>query len=319
MKTQNIQLSFIPEFNAFGIADSEIEKLEKDNITPIISLQDEDYKRMDCPAPSPDAPTVAFLLGRDSQEENIQGVIVKKPYYTIDWNYAKAVAQSGVNIRFLTYNSNVSQMDNVDGLILPGGCFDSPNEFYTDPLKKVASHPRERSYAYVTSIIEAEKKGLPMLGICAGAQMIGGMHGLRLYRDLKEYTHTNLEHKTKELEAHIVTIKEDSPLFKLLGQHKIETNSRHREALMNNDTISDLKIYATSNDSTPEAWGNEDKNILCIQWHPEDFAANGDNTMQKIYNWLADKAQIYQKQKTLNNKKIIHQKLYRTNLNKYLD
>lgn len=298
MKTQNIQLNYISEFNAFGTSDAEIEKLEKDDITPIISLQDEDYKRLDCPAPSPDAPTVAFLLGRDSQEENIQGTIVKKAYYTIDWNYAKAIAQSGVNIRFLTYKNNVSQMENVDGLILPGGCFVSPNEFYTDPLKKVDAQPGSRSYAYITSIMEAEKKGLPMLGICAGAQMIGGMHGLRLYRDLKEYTHTNLEHKTKELEAHIVSIREDSPLFKLLGSSKLETNSRHNEALMNNDSISDLKIYATSNDSTPEAWGNEEKNILCIQWHPEDFAAKGDKTMQKIYNWLADKAHIYQKQKS---------------------
>lgn len=285
MKTQNIQLSFIPEFNAFGIADSEIEKSEKNGITPIISLKDEDYQRLGCPKPAADAPTVAFLLGRETGT------------YTIDWNYAKAIAQSGVNIRFLTYKNNVSQMDNVDGLILPGGSFVSPNEFYTDPLKKVEEKPGSRSYAYITSIMEAEKKGIPMLGICAGAQMIGGMHGLRLYRNLKEYTHTTLEHKTKDLEAHIVTIREDSPLFELLGQHQIETNSRHKEAVMNNDSISDLKIYATSNDSTPEAWGNEEKNILCIQWHPEDFAATGNHKMQKIYNWLAQKADIYAKQK----------------------
>ena len=292
MKTKHIQLNYLSEFNAFGIPDTEIEKLEKDNITPIITLKDKDYEeKFECSKPSPDAPTVAFLLGRE------------KDTYTIDWNYAKAIVQSGVNIRFMTYNNNVSQMEGVDGLILPGGSFVSPNEFYTDPLKKTDSQPGSRSYAYITSIMEAEKKGLPMLGICAGAQMIGGMHGLRLYRDLKEYTHTNLEHKTKELEAHIVTIREDSPLFKLLGQHKIETNSRHREALMNNDSISDLKIYATSNDSTPEAWGNEEKNILCIQWHPEDFAAQGDKTMQKIYNWLADKARIFQKQKSLKQQK----------------
>lgn len=286
MKTKNIQLNYLPEYNAFGISDTEIEELEKEDITPIISLTDKDYEeKLECSKPSPDAPTVAFLLGRE------------KDTYTIDWNYAKAIAQSGVNIRFLTYKNNVSQMDNVDGLILPGGSFDSPNEFYTDPLKKTDNKPGSRSYAYITSIMEAEKKGLPMLGVCAGAQMIGGMHNLRLYRDLKEYTHTDLEHKTKELDAHIVTIREDSPLFKILGKLKIKTNSRHREAVMNNDSISDLKIYATSNDSTPEAWGNEEKNILCIQWHPEDFAAQGDKTMQKIYNWLADKAQNYQKQK----------------------
>ena len=285
MKIKSIQLNYIPEFNAFGIADSEIEKLEKENITPIISLADEAYDQLECSKPSPNAPMVAFLLGRE------------KDIYTVDWNYAKAIAQSGVNIRFLTYKNNVSQMNNVDGIILPGGSFVSPNEFYADPLKKTEAQPSSRSYAYITSIMEAEKKGLPMLGICAGAQMIGGMHGLKMFRNLKEYTYTNLEHKTKELDAHIVNIREDTPLFKILRKLKIKTNSRHREAIMNKDSISDLKIYATSNDSTPEAWGNEEKNILCIQWHPEDFAAQGDKTMQNIYNWLADKARIYQHQK----------------------
>lgn len=38
---------------------------------------------------------------------------------------------------------------------------------------------------------------------------------------------------------------------------------------------------------------------MCIQWHPEDFAAKGDKPMQNIYNWLAKKARIYQKQKQL--------------------
>ena len=307
MKTKPIQLEYLPQFNAFGISDAEIEKLEKENITPIISLQNEDYKRLGCSKPSPDAPTVAFLLGRE------------KDTYTIDWNYAKAIAQSGVNIRFMTYKNNISQMQDVDGLILPGGSFVSPNQFYTDPLKTTDDQPGTRSYAYISSIIEAEKNNIPMLGICAGAQMIGGMHRMRMYRDLKEYTGTNLEHKTKELEAHIVTIKPISPLFDILGQRQIETNSRHREAMMNNDKITDLTIYATSNDGTPEAWGNEEKNILCIQWHPEDFAAEGNKSMQNIYNWLAGKARIHQKQKTLKKQRIISKTLYKTNVNKYLE
>lgn len=289
MKTQNITLDWLSEYNTFGISDDVIKDMDKQGITPLLSLKDEDYAHLDCPPPAKDAPEVAFLLGRE------------KDCYTIDYNYAKAIAQSGARIRFLTYGANVSQMENVDGLILPGGSFNSPNEFYTDPLKPTDNRPGARSYAYITSIMEAEKRHLPMLGICAGSQMIGGMHGMKLYRNLKEYTDTNLEHKTKDREAHIVTILPESPLFKLIGQKEIITNSRHTEAMFPNDKISDLKIYASSADGTPEAWGNEEKNILCIQWHPEDFAANGSKPMQNIYNWLAGKARIYQKQKQVKN------------------
>ncbi len=288
MKTKQIYLDYLPEYNAFGVKDEIIEALTAQNITPSLSLKKEDYARLECKVPTSNAPTVAFLLGRE------------KGYYTIDIPYAKAIVQSGTNLRFLTYDDNLSQMNGVDGLILPGGSFNSPNEFYTDPLKTTEDKPGSRSYAYITSIIKAEQDGLPILGICAGAQMLGGIHGMKMYRNLKEYTQTSLEHKTKDLEAHEVFIYPNTPLADILGSGHIETNSRHKEAMLPNDKISDLKIYAATADGTPEAWGNDEKNILCIQWHPEDFAARGDEKMQKIYNWLANKAQEYmQKQQAI--------------------
>lgn len=274
---QNVNLEFLPEYNAYGISDEQMSSFAKESITPILQLSEEDYAQLANKEPLANQPIVGFLMGRE------------KGYYTIDMPYAKAIAQSGVRPRFLTYNENLAQMNGIDGLILPGGAFDSPNEFYTDP-QKGDSTPGTRSYAYITSIMKAEKEGIPMLGICAGAQMIGGMHGMKMYRDLKAYTQTSLEHKTKDLDAHDVFIYPDTPLAKILGKGHIETNSRHREAMMPNDKMSDLKIYASTADGIPEAWGNEEKNILCIQWHPEDFAAQGDTKMQKIYDWLAAKA-----------------------------
>ena len=57
-----------------------------------------------------------------------------------------------------------------------------------------------------------------------------------------------------------------------------------------------MNIYALSKDGIPEAWGSEKENILCVQWHPENFASKGDEKMQKIYNWVAIKARIYKRQ-----------------------
>ena len=62
-----------------------------------------------------------------------------------------------------------------------------------------------------------------------------------MYRNLKEYTQTSLEHKTKELEAHQVLIYPNTPLANILAAGYIETNSRHKEAMLPNDEISDLK------------------------------------------------------------------------------
>ena len=291
MKTEKITLEYLPDYNAFGISDETIASFQEKGITPIISLKKEDYEKLGCTPPKETAPTVAFLMGRE------------KGHYTIDFNYAKAIAQSNIKIRFLTYDDNIRQMEGVDGLILPGGAFDSPNEFYTDPLKKTNNKPGKRSWAYVTSIMTAKDQKMPMLGICAGAQLIGGMHGLKMFRSIKEYTNTQTEHKTKDLHAHDIKINPASPLYEIIGKKQITVNSRHNESIADGYSKS-LDIYAVSEDGIPESWGSEKENILCVQWHPEDFACQGDKSMQGIYDWIASKANTYKKQKEFKNSNI---------------
>ena len=286
MKIQQVYLQWYPEYNAFGVKDEDVESLEKKEIVPIIGFKKEDYAKFCVAYPDKNAALIGFLCCRED------GI------YTVDFNYAKALAQTGKQLRFMTYRQNIEQMRDIDGLMLPGGRFESPAVFYTDPQKSTSAEPGERSYAYITSIIEAERRKMPIFGVCAGAQMLGGVHGMKLYRDVKEYTQTDVEHKTPILEAHDIIIYPDTPLYSLLGDKLVNVNSRHKEALVHDDSISDLKIYAEAIDGTPEAWGNEEKKILCIQWHPEDFAARGNQSMQNLYDWLGNEAQKYKDKKT---------------------
>lgn len=280
MHTQSVTLEYLPQYEAYGISDEQINLFEKQNIIPLISLAPQDIEQL-ASAPKEDKPTIGFLLGRD---EN---------YYTIDYNYACAILQSGVNIRFLTYSACTEQMSGIHGLILPGGRFPSPEQFYCDAAPQTSAKYEARAKAYLDCITTALQQNLPMLGICAGAQMIGGMLGMKMYRNTKQYTNTDIEHKTKILDAHKVLIKKPSPLYDILQTEEIETNSRHTESMLPYASDSKLTIYARTEDNVPEAWGNSEKDILCIQWHPEDFAANGDISMQRIYNWLAQQALNY--------------------------
>lgn len=275
---KNITLSFREEFNAFCVSDQIVNHAVGNGFVPFIRLRKEHYIAL-CGKTTEDAPLIGFLLGRE------------KGFYSIDYNYAKAIVQSGVNIRFLTYENVAEQMKDLCGLILPGGAFSSPDDFYADEQRQKLYEPNPRYEAYETAIRTAEKQNMPILGICAGAQMIAGLHGMRLWRDIQGKTH--LQHKNKNAAAHIVYIKPETVLRHLLDTKTIITNSRHKEAVVpkSASSSSDLQIYALANDGIPEAWGNEEKNILCIQWHPEDFAAHGNQPMQNIYNWLAQKAE----------------------------
>jgi hypothetical protein len=58
-----------------------------------------------------------------------------------------------------------------------------------------------------------------------------------------------------------------------------------------------MSVYAVSEgDNVPEIWGNDKEGILCVQGHPEDFAASGDKVMQNIYNYVAKRAMLYMQQ-----------------------
>lgn len=265
--TIKIYVAYMPKFNAFCVSDKQVSDAIATGKTPEILLKDEDYSSLG--GILTDAPVVGFLMGRESG------------YYSIDYNYAKSIAQSGVRLKLLTYEKTAEQMHGIDGLILPGGAFSSPDHFYEDGIEEYKPNPRYE--AYQTAVITARQRNIPILGICAGAQMIACILGGRLYRDVKQ--HTNIIHKSSFHVAHWVSILPGNPLSNMFHAKNIMTNSRHREALKS-DIPSGLNLYAVAEDGIPEAWGSEEKKLLCVQWHPEDFAAEGHKEMQEIYNWL---------------------------------
>lgn len=263
-------MAYNHQFNAYVISDDAVNKSTASGNVPVILFPCDEAKKLGL-EDMENAPTIGFLLGRE------------KGHYSIDYNYAKAICMVGGRIMGLTYTQVETQMAEIDGLVLPGGAFVSPDEFYATRVNN-PEEPSLRSKAYIEAIRVAEENAIPILGICAGAQMVAGVHGMKLYRNLNE-TRSSIEHKTSEVNAHQVIIYPANPLRVWLGK-ELTVNSRHREGVIPDDKNSDLDIYAISSDCIPEAWGNMDDGILCVQWHPEDLAVAGNEKMLSIYKWL---------------------------------
>lgn len=283
------KVSFLPKFNGFGLKDSEFQKIVRHDIFPSFELGKDDYAKLGVPLPSKDAPVVALLFGREDG------------YYCSDWNYIKMLAEQGVRIIFLDFEYCRTQLADCDALVLPGGAFASPERFYTDAKNNRMVYPSKRSQAYIECILDALKYKMPILGICAGAQMVAGVVGMKLFRSA-EYFETPLQHKTSEVNAHRVFLVKDTPFAELMGKpQSISVNSRHREflapervqretlALCDGDKLP-LDIYATATDGIPEAWGDMENGILCVQWHPEDMGEAG----VAPYRWIAEQAALHQ-------------------------
>lgn len=303
MKTEHtLALQYLSEFDAYGIKKETITQLGSKGIVAKILLP-EDLQKKDI---QKQKPTIGFLLGEDKSENG-------EEYYTISKNYLQAILNTHANIRFLDYENPYQQMKECDGAILPGGAFNNPENFYVDG-KVLGDEIGKRYFAYRSIIMAAYKKKKPMLGICAGAQMIGALLGnMKMYRDLKSEVLHPAIHKPKEetdVHVHQIRLLKNTPIFDIMGidqsENHIIINSRHNQSMVQ-DVLQDyvigspkvkMTIYAISeSDGIPEIWGNEKAGILCVQGHPEDLIS--DAKMQNIYNYIAHKSKEHKMRQNL--------------------
>ena len=110
----------------------------------------------------------------------------------------------------------------------------------------------------------ADAAGMPLLGICRGAQALNVARGGTLHQHIDGHRQTELA----TLPTHSVRIAARSRAARLLGGHAAEVNSFHHQAV---DTLGDgLVATAWAPDGTIE--GVEDPRhpfLLAVQWHAE--------------------------------------------------
>lgn len=280
-------VDYLPQFNGFGLSDRKWRKINHDDMNPTFELSPECYDRLAVKVPGKKAPVVGLLFGREDG------------YYCADWNYVLALARAGAAVMFLDYENHHAQLADCDALVLPGGAFVLPESFYVDGKTKQLSYPTQRAQAYAECINGALMYNMPILGVCAGAQMVAGVAGMKLYRS-KHCFESPIEHKTYTENAHRIWIAPNTPFASLMGNRQsMFVNSRHGEFLApervqrNEAGLCDgdmlpLDIYATATDGIPEAWGDMPNGILCIQWHPEDLSEEGIIP----YKWVVDQVAL---------------------------
>lgn len=195
--------------------------------------------------------------------------------YVIDEPYVQALAAPDVELRFVGYKNVADTLRklNLDGLLLIGGNFDSPADYYLFPEKLPAGHRlSERSAAYLEAIAFAAGHKLPVLGICAGFQMLAGFFGAKMYTNVTAELGGGLAHKSdKYQDAHTVRLTPGTRLFELCGKkNEIMVNSVHTEGVAELAGSSELVVSARSADGNVEAVeARENWFALGVQWHPE--------------------------------------------------
>ena len=215
-------------------------------------------------------PAIGLLM--DYQE---MGDFSSRPHYALRCSYFEAVWHAGglpIAIPYLDEAWN-AYLEYCQGLILPGGFYPFPASLYGEtPINDEPIHPRfafERELAKRSMDIDT-----PMLGICAGMQVIAAAMGATMYRDVRNELPTIIDHlneRPAEEPAHDVTIKEGTQLHEALGTTALRVNTAHREALKTYPNT--LTISARAEDGVIEGIEVPSRRFcLGVQWHPELFA-----------------------------------------------
>ena len=203
--------------------------------------------------------------------------------------------------------SLVSLLDTLDGIVLSGGADIDPDYLREEPLDCVSINPR-RDAQELLLVHLAVARQIPVLGICRGIQTLAAALGGKLYQDIRtQHDRPCIEHSqtiARGLPSHQVSLEKDSLLYGLFQKDTLAVNSFHHQAVK--EAPAGFRVTAWGPDGIIEAMESVSfRPILGVQWHPDCFILENDRTMMPIFDWLMEKAQLFQRAKLLHSRTVI--------------
>ncbi len=227
---------------------------------------------------------------------------------TLHFAYSQAIIDAGATPVIIPANCNadslISLMSGVDALLLSGGVDIDARYFGEENIPDLTDLSLQRDYYEFMLLRIAMDRGLPILGICRGCQVINIALGGSIYQDLPSlYDGELLKHSVldtpKELAAHDIEIADGTMLRRIIGRDRIGVNTRHHQAIK--DIAPSLTIAAKSPDGVVEAVeGYPTHKIIALQCHPENMAtAGGVVEMKRLFDFFVSEAELYRRAKRI--------------------
>jgi len=175
----------------------------------------------------------------------------------------------------------------IDGVLLAGGGDVDPKLYGGDPNMTMLVH-RLRDDFEIALIHAARERGLPILGICRGCQILNVALGGTVRNLRKEQEVKNLH---LVLKGHAVDLNPGSKLAETLGvNHLAKVVSLHGNSV--GKPAPGVTIAATGPGNVIEAIEADSADqkgwIVGIQWHPE--LTLDKQVQQKVFKSLVDRA-----------------------------
>jgi len=186
-------------------------------------------------------------------------------------------------------------LDLVDAVVLSGGSDIEPSYYGAERHPMVMDTCPERDEFELALAKTALARGLPMLGICRGLQMLNIALGGTLHQHLPELPgvlvhsaewRSGNRDRSRRWRPLFHDVEVSHPRLASLSGRVVETNTYHHQAA---DRIGDgLVVAARSADGVVEALAGDDAPVLGVQWHPE-MHRPGEAAGEAPFQWLVNR------------------------------
>lgn len=182
------------------------------------------------------------------------------------WTVARLAADAGTD-------ALLASTDRAHAVVIVGGEDIAPRFYGASGGYPHESLHRETADAAQLALVHRSiERGVPLLGICRGLQIVNVALGGTLIQDLGESDHVRRGVPIPDvLTTHPVLLEPGSRVEELLGGPVVSVRSAHHQAV---DLVgSGLRVTGWAPDGHVEAIEHESAPIVAVQWHPEDPAA----------------------------------------------
>jgi putative glutamine amidotransferase len=252
-------------------------------------LRSQRYLEVTDGVPMMHRPLIGVTMGRE-KSQRFFGLNL----FIMNQTYVRTLEQLGalpVMIPLhMTEQSLRGMLDRLDGLFLPGGEDIDPANYGADRHQLLGATDKERDRTELLLTRWAVEKGMPVLGVCRGAQMINVACGGTLYQDILSERPDLAKHDyfppsfERFRISHPIDIEADSRLAHAMGQVH-EVNSMHHQGI---DRVGyGLRVVARADDGLPEALEAPAlPYIVGVQWHPEELAKTDQMSANLFYDFV---------------------------------